>query len=226
MPQTNEPNNTSPYRKWLFIFVIVAISLGSGYLLLRGSRISQLISFYFYMSFSSTVIPLPTPPYVIALGKVFHPFTVAFIAALGSCTAALVEYPVVTWFFSKNALQQKLEANRLYQVFDYYFRRATFVWLLIAALTPIPLEPFRFSAILTRYHIPKYLLALFLGRFGCYYFMAWIGDAFVIPMSYIVILLIVLLVLPLIGVAMNGIPFADELKANKPKNLSSQKQTL
>ncbi len=226
MPQTNPSNTTSSLLKWLFIGAAIVIALGSGYILLKGSRISQLLGFYVYMSISSTIIPLPTPPYVIALGKVFHPFTVAFIAALGSCTAALVEYPLITWFFSKNALQQRLETNRFYRIFDSYFKRAAFIWLFVAALTPIPLEPFRFSAILTRYNIPKYLLALFLGRFGCYYFMAWIGDAFVIPIGYIVALLVVLLVVPLIGIAINGIPLIDELEINKPKKLSSQKHTI
>ena len=42
--------------------------------------------------------------------------------------------------------------------------------------------------------------------------MALIGDAFVIPMSYIIIMVIVLLAIPIIGIALKGVPFANELE--------------
>ena len=212
MSQTIKEKNAQPLGKWALIIIAIMFSLGLVYLLLRGNPLSQLIGFFTYMSVASTFIPLPTPPYVIALGDVFDPGIVAFVAALGSCSAALIEYPIIDWFFSKSALQQRVKANRFFQAFYPHFKRSAFVWLVVAAFTPIPLEPFRFTVILTRYNIPKYLLALFIGRFGCYYIMARIGEVFMIPMSYIIIMVIILLAIPMIGIVLKGEALANDVE--------------
>ena len=186
-------------RKWILTGIGILLSLSLGYLFLTGSRYSQLIGFFGYMSVACTLIPLPTPPYVIALGKVFHPSIVALLGAIGNCIAAFAEYRLLLWFFSKTELQQRVEANRIFQRFSSYFHRMAFVCLVLTGFTPIPFEPFRFAAILARYNLSLYLLAVLLGRFQRYYLIALIGDRFQIPTSYLILLLIGLLVIPVIG---------------------------
>ena len=186
-------------RKWILTGLGILLSLSLGYLFLKGSHYSQLIGFFGYMSVACTLIPLPTPPYVIALGKVFHPGIVALTGAVGNCIAAFVEYRLLLWLFSKTELQQRVEANRIFQRFSYYFHRMAFVCLAFSGFTPIPFEPFRLAAILTRYNLSLYLLAVLLGRFPRYYLIALIGDRFQIPTHYLIILLIGLLVIPIIG---------------------------
>ena len=186
-------------RKWILTAIGISLSLTLGYLFLEGSRYTQLIGFFGYMSVACTLIPLPTPPYVIALGKVFHPGIVALAGAIGNCIAAFVEYNLLLWIFSKTELQQRVETNRIFQRFSYYFRRMAFVCLVFTGFTPIPFEPFRFAAILARYNLPLYLLAVLLGRFPRYYLIALIGEKFQIPTRYLIILLIVLIVIPVIG---------------------------
>ena len=186
-------------RKWILTAIGISLSLALGYLFLEGSRYSQLIGFFGYMSVACTLIPLPTPPYVIALGQVFDPAIVALTGAVGNCIAAFVEYQLLLWIFSKAELQQRVETNRIFQRFSYYFHRAAFVCLVFTGFTPIPFEPFRFAAILTRYNLSLYLLAVLLGRFPRYYLIALIGDQFQIPTRYLIILLIVSLAIPIIG---------------------------
>ena len=186
-------------RKWILTAIGIILSLALGYVFLTGSRYSQLIGFFGYMSVACTLIPLPTPPYVIALGKVFHPGIVALAGAVGNVIAAFVEYHLLLWFFSKTTLQQRVETNRIFQRFSYYFRRMAFVCLVFTGFTPIPFEPFRFAAILTRYNLFLYLLAVLLGRFPRYYLIALIGDQFQIPTRYLIVLLIVSVVIPVIG---------------------------
>ncbi len=200
-------------RKWILTAIGIILSLALGYVFLKGSRYSQLISFFGYMSVACTLIPLPTPPYVIALGKVFDPSIVALAGAIGNCIAAFVEYQLLLWLFSKTELQQRVETNRVFQRFSYYFRRAAFVCLIFTGFTPIPFEPFRFAAILARYNLPLYLLAVFLGRFPRYYLIALIGDQYLIPTRYLIILLIALLVMPIIGMLIKHYTSANNKKS-------------
>ncbi len=186
-------------KKWILTALGTLLSLGLGYLFLTGHRYSRLIGFFGYMSVACTLIPLPTPPYVIALGQDFHPGIVALAGAVGNCIAAFVEYRFLTWFFTAADLQERVERNRIFQRFSAYFRRAAFVCLVFTGFTPIPFEPFRFAAILARYNLLLYLLAVLVGRFPRYYLIALIGDQFRIPTRSLVILLIVSLAIPIIG---------------------------
>lgn len=186
-------------RKWILTAIGISLSLTLGYLFLEGSRYSQLIGFFGYMSVACTLIPLPTPPFVIALGKVFDPGIVALTGAVGNGIAAFVEYYLILWIFSKTKLQQRIGTDYIFQRFSSYFHRAAFPCLVFSGFTPIPFEPFRLAAILIRYNLRLYLLAVLLGRFPRYYLIAFIGDQFHIPTLYLMVLLIILLVIPTIG---------------------------
>lgn len=175
------------------------LSIAIGFLFLTGSRYSQLGGFFVYMSVACTLIPLPTPPYVIGIGKIFHPGIVAFVGAFGNCIAAFIEYRFIIWLFSKIELQQKVEANWIFQRFAYCFNHAAFTSLVFTGFSPIPFEPFRFAAILARYSIPRYLLAVLVGRFPRYYLIAMIGDTYQVPNQYLIIIFIVLFVAPVIS---------------------------
>ncbi len=187
--------------KWILTVIGISLSLALGYLFLEGSSYGQLIGFFGYMSVACTVIPLPTPPFVIALGKVIDPSIVALTGAVGNCVSAFVEYHFLLWIFSKTKLEQRVETNRIFQRFSSYFHRAAFPCLVFTGFTPIPFEPFRLAAILIRYDLRLYLLSVFLGRFPRYYLIASIGKQFQIPMLYLIILLILLLVAPIIGMS-------------------------
>lgn len=89
-----------------------------GYLFLTGSRYSKLVGYFVYMSIACLIIPLPSPPYVIGMGKIFHPGIVAIVGSIGSCIAVFFEYHVVTWIFSKSELQQKVEDSSFFQKFS------------------------------------------------------------------------------------------------------------
>lgn len=199
-------------RNWILTAIGIILSLALGYLFLKGSRYSQLIGFFGYMSVACTLVPLPTPPYVIALGKVFHPSIVALAGAVGNVIAAFVEYQLLLWLFSRTELQQRVETNHIFRRFSHYFRRMAFVCLIFTGFTPIPFEPFRFAAILARYNLPRYLLAVLLGRFPRYYLIALIGDQFQIPTRYLVILLIVSLIIPIVGMLIKRHTSVDDGK--------------
>jgi len=164
-----------------------------GYLYLKGSRYSKLAGYFVYMSLACSIIPLPTPPYVIGMGKIFDSWIIALLGASGNCVAAFFEYYFITWLFSKTELQQKIETNKYFQQFINFFNRAAFSCIVFTGFAPVPFDPFRFAAILARYFLPKYLLAMFIGKYARYYLLALLGESFQIPNSYLIILLIILI---------------------------------
>jgi membrane protein YqaA with SNARE-associated domain len=192
----------SPHRRTYLIigriggFLLVILV---GILYLTGSRYSKLGGYFAYMSVACTLIPLPTPPYVIGMGKVFYPGIVALVGALGNCIAAFVEYHFITWVFSKTELQEKIVGNRVFQKFARFFQRAAFACLVFTGFSAVPFEPFRFAAILIHYPMLKYLLSVFIGRFPRYYLVAMIGDIYQIPDYYLIVMVAVLIIIPVIG---------------------------
>jgi len=175
------------------------LSIFVGYLLLAGGRCSQLVGYFLYMSIACSIIPLPTPPYVMAIGRNFHPWIAGLVGALGNCIAGFVEYRFIAWLFTKTKLQQKIETNKYFKQFARCYKRATFLCLIVTGFTPIPFEPFRLAAILYRYNMPKYLLAIVVGRFPRYYLMGMLGHTIQIPDKYLVVIFIFLFLAPVIN---------------------------
>ena len=190
------------YRRNYLIIVriggFLAVSV-FGFLYLMGSRYSKLGGYFVYMSIACTLVPLPTPPYVIGMGKAFHPGIVALVGAIGNCLAAFVEYHCITWVFSKTELQDKLVGNQVFQKFARFFHRTAFACLVFTGFSAVPFEPFRLAAIFIRYPMLKYLLSVIIGRFPRYYLVAMIGDNYQISDSYLIILSAVFIVIPVIS---------------------------
>ena len=191
--------NKDKKTKLIFARVIGLITMIIvGYLYLNGSHYSKLAGYFIYMSLACSIIPLPTPPYVIGMGKIFDPWIIALIGALGNCIAGFFEYYFLTWLFSKTELQHKIESNKLFQRLASIFNRAAFLSILLTSFSPIPLDPFYLTAILIRYSLSKYLLAIFIGKSLRYYLLAQLGDSFQIANQYLIIMLIALVILPVI----------------------------
>jgi ribonucleoside-triphosphate reductase len=167
--------------------------------LIIGDATAQLAGYLLYSIVACTFIPLPTTPYVIAMGDAHNPVIVAFIGAVGNCVAAWIEYYVLFWFFSKMELSQKLQQNRIFQRYGKVFHRATFAWLVFAGFSALPFEPFRLAAILIRYSIPKYLLSVFIGRLPRYYLVAMIGARYHLPVPFLILITVALMGMPVVS---------------------------
>lgn len=188
-----------------------------GYLYLKGNHYSKLAGYFVYMSLACSIIPLPTPPYVIGMGKIFDPWIIAFLGAIGNCIAAFFEYYFLTWLFSKTELRQKIEASKLFQRFIAIFNRAALLSILVTSFSPVPLDPFYLAAILIRYSLVKYLVAIFIGKYLRYYLLAQLGDSLKIPDQYLIIMLLALVIVPVF--------VAFVLKKNQTSNYKTE-QTI
>ena len=181
------------FTRSIGLLIMIAVS----YLFVKGTRYSKLVSFFIFMSISCSILPLPTPPYVIGIGKIFHPLFVALVASIGSCIAAFLEYHFITWLFSKTELQRKIEESKSYQKIKNFFNKTAFSCITFTAFLPIPFDPVRFAAILTRYFLPRYLLAIFIGKYPRYYLLAYIGESFQVSNQILLIMLFVLVLIPI-----------------------------
>ncbi len=152
------------------------------------------------MCIACSMIPLPTPPFVIGLGKIFPPVIVALTGAMGNCIAGLLDYYLVTVLFSKVQLLQKMEKSRIFQQGNVYFKRFAFLCLVFTGFSPIPFEPFRVMAIVARYNIAKYVLSIFVGRMPRYYLIAFLGEEYreYFTNKVLLLLLVILILIYLI----------------------------
>jgi uncharacterized membrane protein YdjX (TVP38/TMEM64 family) len=132
------------------------------------------------------------------MGKIFHPLFVALVGSIGSCIAAFLEYHFITWLFSKTELHHKIEANKYFQKIKNFFNKAAFSCITFTAFLPIPFDPVRFAAILTHYMLPRYLLAIFIGKYPRYYLLAFLGESFQISNRILILMLIVMVLVTII----------------------------
>ncbi len=146
----------------------VFLEVGSVFLLLYLLRASPLGSYFLYMAVSNTILPLPTPPAVLAGGAAFGATTAALAGGLANCIGATVDY------YIGRLLPRGEAERRLKPVLD-RFRRHAFAIIVFAGFTPFVFDPFRLAAGYVRYSLLRYWLAVFIGRTSRYFILAWLG---------------------------------------------------
>ncbi len=151
----------------------------------------ELLLFFGYITISCTFLPLPTPQLFMDFGQRFGPIPIAIIGGLSFCISALVDYSLVTFVFRYERVN-RVKATRTYNYVSRFFGKAPFIILVIAAFTPIPLDPVKLVACASRYSRPKYILACFIGRVPRYYLLAVLQTQLMIPREYLYVSILVL----------------------------------
>jgi membrane protein YqaA with SNARE-associated domain len=125
------------------------------------------------MAVSNTLIPLPTPPAVLASGVLMGPLLAALIGGVANCIGASVDYLVGTKIPEAD---KHMERYKKIQPMLDKFKQNAFFAIVIAGFTPFVFDPIRLAAGYVRYDIKKYWMAVFLGRAPRFYILAWIGK--------------------------------------------------
>jgi len=196
--------------------------------LLPGARL--LIAFFAYTAtLNSGLIPFPTMTVAIFLGKSYSPFLVAAVGTAGSAIASVIIYYLLTGL-AKRKRMRRVKDNRLVRSLQALTRKFPFLSLALFNLVPLPIEPARFSAILNKYSIARYVTAISLGRFARYFLLATLGEAFRVPNSVLLVLTAALVAVPLmikrrhekgIGNREKGIGESEEGEGNREENIES-----
>ena len=183
-------NRTLIYTVAGFSALLVTLAV-----LLPGARL--LIAFFAYTAtLNSGLIPFPTMTVAIFLGKSYSPFLVAAVGTAGSAIASVIIYYLLTGL-AKRERMRRIKDNRFVRSWQALTRKSPFLSLALFNFIPLPIEPARFSAILNRYSIARYVTAISLGRFARYFLLAALGEAFRIPNSVLLVLTAALIAAPL-----------------------------
>jgi len=151
----------------------------------------QLVLFLFSIPSNSAVSLLPHEPVLIRYGQL-HPLLITTLSAtLGTLAAGLLDWHIFVPLLNWDKLTA-YRANRLYRFCIDRFKRAPFLWLLIAGFTPLPFAVFKFLSFSMSYPLGKYLTALGLSRFPRYYLLAWLGYHFKIPTWSLIVLFLII----------------------------------
>jgi membrane protein YqaA with SNARE-associated domain len=147
----------------------------------------------FFYSFPSEFLVglLPHEPMLLYFGALRDPLTVALVAVLGTVITEALNYSVFGFVADSKPFLKYLQ-HRSVRGTVRLFRKSPFLAVWMAAVTPIPFYPFRFLAVLGRYPLERYLLAVFLGRAPRFYLLAAIGDMFKFPGPVLIALFLIL----------------------------------
>jgi len=196
------PLGSTSYRIWFWsfavFFAVVGLSLGGRHL---SDRSFWLLALLVYLSLACNFFPLPTLWIVLAAGSFSGaaPWTVAFVAAVGTCIANLNDYHLLSFLlgYPKFARLKKL---RFYKGAVRWFGKAPFLMILAANLLPIPIDLIRPLAIYSRYGRVHFTLAGFAGRFPRYLVIAYVGRELPLTWDIVLVVLVVTTMVPLINV--------------------------
>lgn len=133
-------------------------------------------------------------PIILYFAKTHDIHMVVALSILGTIAMEVVNYSSAATFTEFRWMQGLLSHTSVKKAAE-GFKKAPFMVIVIAALTPVPFFPFRFLAPLSGYSMGRYVLALSVGRVPRFYLLALLGEALNIRNDVLVGIFVVCLIL-------------------------------
>jgi hypothetical protein len=154
------------------------------------SEVTTRLTLYFaFMLAALSVAPMAQAPPTLMAAKVAEPWAVATIAASAAAIAAVFD-----WYVMRRAFQLRrlaaLRKKRFFVTAERWAKVAPFSFAAIFAALPLPFIFARILVPLSGYPLPRYALAVTMGRFARIYVIALFGKAFEIPDRVLIGLLV------------------------------------
>jgi hypothetical protein len=168
-----------------------------------------------FMMLAGTFIPLPADTYILNQTPYASAINIALVGGFFNTVAVLFE----KYFVSRLLLFKKGEKiKKMFNEssFSHYFLKYPALVLFVAALTPLPFEPFRLLAITNNYSNSKYSIVTFLGR-GIRYWILVVFGNFLLRYQWLTQLIVISLVLYFVNLFRNS-------WINKETNLERQRR--
>lgn len=195
-PASNEESKYPPWIKtFLFAlqisFVLTLLVVWATSKSLQESKSLWVLFFYSFPS-EFLIATVPHEPALLYFGKFYHPLTVALVAIPSTLFTEMLNYSAFK-YITDLRIFTKLREKKAVQKTVQFFKKAPFLTLWVAGITPIPFYPLRFLVVLARYPLLKYILAVFLSRFPRFIILAYVGYKIQIS-DYLLIALFVILI--------------------------------
>ncbi len=189
-----------PARTLLFLGAVAFVAaLLAAWIALPGVRESKSLWVLLLYCFPSefVIATVPHEPALLYFSKFYDPWTVAAISAAGTVLTEWLNYSVVGYVTDWEVFDKALKSRTVRKLVG-WFDRAPFAALWVAGFTPIPFYPFRVLAVIARYPVRSYLLAVLLSRAPRFWIISVAGAA--VGFSDTVIVLVAIL-LAAVGLA-------------------------
>ena len=145
------------------------------------SEVTTRLTLYFaFMLAALTVAPMAQAPATLVAAKVAEPWAVAGMAASAAAVASVFDWHVMRRAFQLRRLSA-LRKKRFFVTAERWAKVSPFSFAFIFAALPLPFLFARILVPLSGYPLPRYALAVSVGRFARIYVVALFGKAFEIP---------------------------------------------
>lgn len=126
------------------------------------------------------IMPAALEPIVMEAAKYERPIWVTLVALTTYVYMEYVNWHIYRWVLDRDVLSRFRDHRRVRAAVR-YFARYPFATTVVAAATPFPCWVIRVLAVLHRYPMRPYLIAIAIGRFPRIYLYAWLGGFLRIP---------------------------------------------
>lgn len=140
----------------------------------------SLLTYFGLMTASLSILSLPPSPPTLYYAHVASPWVLAAVASLAAAVAAVFDYNLIQRAFRFRALARARE-NRFFIRFERMAKVAPFFTTVLFAALPLPFILPRVLMPLSGYPLPRYAIAVAIGRYPRVFVLAAFGQAFEIP---------------------------------------------
>ncbi|MFZ1946466.1 MAG: hypothetical protein WAW06_02885 [bacterium] len=145
---------------------------------------------FLYCLPSQFIIPtVPLEPAILYFARFTEPFRLSMVLIAGTLLVETINYTSFKHVADIKGVQKAIQGRTVQKLVALY-RKAPFAALCIAAFTPMPFVPFRFLAVIARYPMRKYLLAILVARTPRFYLLGLAGTSARIPNWVLIVLFI------------------------------------
>jgi membrane protein YqaA with SNARE-associated domain len=129
---------------------------------------------------------LANEPMLFAAAKTAAPMAVAIAGTAGCVVAIVLDYALIGWLVNHHLIKTELDDSRGFRTAQRFFGKAPGLLILLSALLPVPFYPVKILAIARDYPLPRFIVALVLGRLPRFYLLALGGQKIQAPNSALV----------------------------------------
>ncbi len=138
--------------------------------------VAESLALYFAVMLGTMAIALPIEPATLIVAKVATPWVVAAVATSAAVALAVGDYALVRRAFRTRLLEQ-VRGRPIFARAERWAKVAPFLTTAAFAGLPIPFLVVRVLVPVSGYPLPRYVLAVAIGRFARFYVVAAFGTA-------------------------------------------------
>jgi membrane protein YqaA with SNARE-associated domain len=167
------PASRPPGYRTAALLALGIAGAAAGCAALLAPQYRQLVVYGLYAIPAHLIVSfLPHEPAVWVAAQVYPPLLIAIVGTAATVVAIVVDYWLLGWLLNHHLVRPVVQDSRWFQFAKRWFTRAPALLIVGSALAPVPFYPVKFLAIASDYPLPRFIVALIVGRLPRFYFLA------------------------------------------------------